>query len=83
MITNAQCPHSVCFRIPETRITRTSTQLLLSSQPRKVTTCSVLDDCGDDSETFANIVDGKASFSMEPITLTSPTPIAFNVVTPE
>ena len=35
---------------------------------------------GDDSETFANIVDGRVSFSMEPTTQTSPTLMAFNAV---
>ena len=69
MITKAQCLHPVCFR-------RLTTQLHLSSQP----TCFVLDDCDDDSETFANIFDGKVSFSMEPTTQTSSTPIAFNAV---
>ena len=55
-----------------------TTRQHLSSQPRKVTTCFVLDDCGDDSETFANMVDGEVSFSMKPTKQTSPTPIAFN-----
>ena len=56
------------FPKPQTRTARMTTQLHFSSQQRKVTTCFVLDDCGDDSETFANIVDGKASISMEPKT---------------
>ena len=80
MITNAQCHHSVRFPKPQTRTARMTTQLHLSSPLTKVTTCFVLDDCGDDSETFSNMVDGEVSVSMEPTKLTSPTPIAFNAV---
>ena len=68
------------FPNPQTRTARMTKQLHLFSQPRKVTTCFVLDDCDDDSETFANIFDGKLSFSVELTTPTSPPPIAFNAV---
>ena len=57
-----------------------TTRQHLSSHLRKVTTCFVLDDCDVDCETFANIVDGDLSFSMEPAKQTSSTPIAFNAV---
>ena len=57
-----------------------TTRQHLSSQPRKVTTCFVLDDCGDDSETFANLVNSEVSLSVESTKQTSPTPIAFNAV---
>ena len=39
----------------QTRTVRMTTQLHLCSQPKKVTTCFVLNDCSDDSETLANI----------------------------
>ena len=68
------------FPEPQTCTARVTTRQHLSSQPVKVTTCFVLDDCGDDSETFANTVDGEVSFSMEPTRQTSPTPIAYNAV---
>ena len=68
------------FPKPQTRTVHMTTRQHFSSQPRKVTTCFVLDDCGDDSETFANTVDGEVSFSMEPTKQTSPTQKAFNAV---
>ena len=68
------------FPNPQTRTARMTTRQHLSSQSRKVTTCFVLDDCSDDSETFANMVDGKVSLSMESTKQVSPTPIAFNAV---
>ena len=68
------------FPEPQTRTARMTTQQRLSSQPKKATKCFVLDDCGDDSETFANRADGKVSFSMEPTKQTSLTPIAFNAI---
>ena len=46
----------------------------------KVTACFVLDDCDANYETFASMVDGEESLSVEPTTQTSSTPIAFNAV---
>ena len=36
-----------------------TTQLHLSSEPKKVTTCFVLNDCSDDCETLADIAGQK------------------------
>ena len=71
------------FPNPQTRTARMTTRQHLSSQSTKATTCFVLDDCDDDSETFANMVDGRVSLSMEPTKRKSPTPIAFNAVDTE
>ena len=75
--------HSVplsLFPEPQTRTARMTTRQHLSIQSRKVTTCFVVDDCDDDYETFANMVDGEVSLSMEPTKQISPTPIAFSAV---
>ena len=57
-----------------------TTRQHLSGQSRMATTCFVLDDCDDDSEIFANMVDAKVSLSLEQTKRTSPTPIVFNGV---
>ena len=56
--------------------TPASTQLHPSSKPKKVTTCFVLDDCGDNFDTFVNTAGGKVSFSMESTRQTPSTPTA-------
>ena len=68
------------FPNTQTRTARMTTRQHLSGQSRKATTCFVLDDCDDDSEIFANMVDGKVSLSLEQTKRTSPTPIALNAV---
>ena len=79
-ITSAQNVPIQFVSEPQTRTARMTTRQHLSGQSSKATTCFVLDDCDDDSETFANMVDGKVSLSMEPTKRTCPTPITFNAV---
>ena len=54
--------------------------MLCLRKSEKVTACLVLDDCDDNYETLANMVDGEVSLSVEPTKQTSSTPIAFNAV---
>ena len=71
----------VLFPEPQTRTARMTARQHLSSESMKVTTCFDLDDCYDDDyETFANMVDGEVSLSMETTKQISPTPIAVNAV---
>ena len=49
------------FPNSQTRTARMTTRQHHSNQSRKVTTCCFLDDCDDDHETFANIVDGEGT----------------------
>ena len=60
----------------QTRTSRMTTQLHLSSRPKKVTTCFVLNDCGDDSETLANIAVQNVPLPTESTGQTLLTPIA-------
>ena len=74
-ITNAQCHHSVCFRIH-----RHALIVHLSSQPRTQHVSFLTTAVMTTKHSFETTVDGKVSFSMEPTTQTSPTAIAFNAV---
>ena len=76
MIANVLCSHPLCLRNPSVD----TTQLHPSSKPKKVTTCFVLDDCGDNFDTFVNTAGGKVSFSVESTRQTPSTPIAPIVV---
>ena len=59
----------------QTHTARMTTQLHLSSQPKKVTRCFVLNDCSDDSETLANITGQNVPLPTESTGQTFPTPI--------
>ena len=61
-IANVIRSHLACLQKTQTYTARMTTQLHLSSQPKKVTTCFVLNDCSDDSEVLANIA-GQKYFS--------------------
>ena len=60
----------------QTHTARMTTQLHLSNQPKKVTTCCVLNDCSDDSETPANIAGQNVPLPAESTGQTLLTPIA-------
>ena len=65
----------------QTHAAHMTTQLHVSSQPKKVTTCFVLSDCSDDSETFANIAGQNVPLPTESTGQTLLTPMASSAST--
>ena len=60
----------------QTHASRTMTQRHLSSQPEKVTTCCVLNDCSDDSGILADVADQNVLLPKESTGQTFQTPTA-------